>query len=592
MVELINALPRVRNRSHMPSLGIRCDALSDYEVWTAWTGKPADSVHAFGFAYTSSGSPWQAKIGTWDNCLNVVRGLCDDWAGYKLDWCIPLCTDSQNLASTTAGTNDAQINAMLDAMLAHNPKGKIYLRYGHEAGYPTAWPWSAVTASGATDFINAFRHVSDLVKAKSSRFVRQWCVSPYCFDFNNAEVDPMTFYPGDDYVDMIDVDLYVVGSDAGNARTFERMSRNLPYIGSPGLQYGVKYLADQARARGKRMGFSEVGFGSENPAMMADFIEFCADPANNVEHVGYWNKNAGTQVGGVFPFPCRLTPDGNNPYDLMRAVFLKDWLGIGAGHSEQPETSAWLARTNNVQTASRRTAYDKLVADLRKNGCLDVMDGLIVLSAADEEIARIGPITPGSFNQTVQIATGRLTKNGTLDFLADRGYAGDGSTGYLNTNFNLSTIGGQFSQNSAHLGVWSLDAIDNNGSQAALAGTATSNIQRNTSSRWVGRPNTSSTVTLTGAGQDAGHVLWNRTAADAWASYFNGAAAQSGTTASAAPASANLQIGGIVGTGYSRNRIAVVHWGGQLTVTTHLNQPNLIYQAVRTYLIAIGAVAP
>jgi len=589
------ALSRANGPLASAKLCVRCDARSDYDAWTAWAGRTPDFVHAFGNAGGSGGS-FANPVGTWDACLGQVRTLCQTWAGIPLAWALPLCTTTQPLTDTTAGTYNGVINAMADAILAHNPVGPIPVRIGWEAYTPGAWPWAATTASGSTDFLNAFRVMAALLKARSPRLKVILCVSAYNFDSTGAEFDPTTAYPGDAFVDVIGVDAYLIGADVSKAVTFARASQGKDLVGAAGFRFGLKYMAEFARAHNKMMSIDEWGIGADRPDYIRDMAQFIADPANRVWYHGYWNKNAGAAAPGPYPFPCRLTPDGGNAYDLSRAAFLDNLNGTGRTYAEQPETPAYFARATTAPTDARRTAVDTLVATLRRFGLLSTvdgtpaLDGLYLFAAADSEIARLGLNLPGGFTTTVPTATGKATISGNVGFTADRGFAGDGSAAYLNLNVNPVTVTptGKFTQNSGHMGAWFLTA-STPAAQQFEVGNANSAIGMNNAGAFVGRPNQSSTVTLVNSGSGPGHVLWNRTGSAAWASFFNGAAARSGTDASAALTSANLNACGVNGVSFGSQRIALVHWGRALTTTGNQNEPGQIYSALLAYLQAVGA---
>ncbi|MBK3406291.1 hypothetical protein H0176_23525 [Methylorubrum populi] len=577
-------------------LCVRCDARADYDAWTAWTGRAPDLVHAFGNAGGSGGS-FANPVAPWDNCLALVRTLCSTWAGVPLAWALPLCTNSQPLTDTTAGTYNGVINAMADAILAHNPAGPIFVRIGWEAFTPAAWPWAATTAAGPTDYVAAFRAMAAVLKARSPRFKIVWCVSSYNFDAGNIEFDPTTAYPGDAFVDVVGVDAYLIGADVSKAVTFARASQGKDLVGAAGFRFGLKYMADFARAHSKMMSIDEWGIGADRPDYIRDMAQFIADPANRVAYHGYWNKNAGAAAPGPYPFPCRLTPDGGNNYPLSQAAFLDAMNGTGRAYVEQPETPAFFARATSAPTATRRASVDTLVSTLRRFGLLSTvdgtpaLDGLFLFAAADSEIARLGLNLPGGFTTTVPTATGKATISGSVGFLADRGFQGDGAAAFLNLNINPTNTlpAGRFAQDSGHMGTWFLTA-NTPAAQQFECGNANSAIGMNNAGAFVGRPNQASTITLVNSGSGPGHVLWNRTGAAAWASFFNGAAARSGADASAALTNANFNACGVNGVSFGSQRLALMHWGRALLTTGNQNEPAQIYAALLAYLQAVGAV--
>lgn len=573
-----------------PRITVRCDTMADYTAWANWFGRPPDAVHAFAFSLLSgnpNGTPWSLKLRPWADQAAGALAESNKFPGIPLDWCVPLCTDTQPLEDTAAGTYDKEINAMLDVCLAHVATGKVRIRFGHEAGFPNGGPWAACRVAGdEARFIAAFDHMATLVRAKSDRFIIDWCNSQNSYRLDGTIIDPRTFAPADSSYDAISVDLYAIGGYNGQAYTLDRFSGRTPYFNSNAV-IGLGALRDHAVARGKRVRLSEWGVGAENPAHIRDVWDFIQDPKNNCDEVGYWNKNAPSGAG-PYDFPCRLTPDSGNNYPLTSQVFLDLFGPRGStSYAEQSITSSWLSRVITPPTTERRAAYDALIFALARCGSLARMDELFVLAAHSAEQAAISPILGGSWNTTSPTATGRLVLTGTATFVADRGYTGDGSTGILTCGINLSTgTNRKMSQNDVHLGAFTLTK-PNTGVQSALVGIGNFWLGKNASDRWAGCVASGSQSVLdASAGTGPGHMMWNRTGPATWASYFNGAQAATGTTTSAAIGSDNLRICGVASVGYSQAQIAIVHVGASLTDA----QIAATYAAFAAYLSAIGAV--
>jgi hypothetical protein len=130
-------------------------------------------------------------------------------------------------------------------------------------------------------------------------------------------------------------------------------------------------------------------------------------------------------------------------------------------------------------------------------------------------------------------------------FTAWRGYAGNGSTSYVNTNFNTST-GTLFTQNSAHWGVWqrtakTVGAVGNHGNVNTDAGT--NGVYVDFSSPG-GRINDAGGAVSPAIVGGVGHLLLNRTAAAVSYAYYNGAKGVLNSTASQTPQNLTLWIGG------------------------------------------------
>jgi hypothetical protein len=127
--------------------------------------------------------------------------------------------------------------------------------------------------------------------------------------------------------------------------------------------------------------------------------------------------------------------------------------GAGGGCSQ---ATAFLARATGAN-AAHQTNYTNLICGLVTDGTFAKLDVLYVFVTNSTTNAVLNLIQ-NSFNGTV---------TGTLTFTADTGWTGDGSTGFINSGFNASTAGGNYSQNAASLGVCDL-----------TSGTTQSNVNR------------------------------------------------------------------------------------------------------------------
>jgi hypothetical protein len=91
-------------------------------------------------------------------------------------------------------------------------------------------------------------------------------------------------------------------------------------------------------------------------------------------------------------------------------------------------TQQFLQRASGMP-GQRKHLYDQLIRGLWQDGTWGLLDCLYILAAPDAATARLNLV---STNYS-------LIANGTTTFTPDQGFAGDGSTGYLDTQFNPST---------------------------------------------------------------------------------------------------------------------------------------------------------
>src|SRR5690348_14967319 len=114
------------------------------------------------------------------------------------------------------------------------------------------------------------------------------------------------------------------------------------------------------------------------------------------------------------------------------------------------EAMALFAAFTTRPTSQRKQLYDKIIRQLKVSGIWGALDCFYIFAAADSQAALINIKNPGTFNATAQ--------NGPT-FAADRGYTGNGSNSYVDSNFNASTAGGNYVRDSAHMAVWSLTTV-------------------------------------------------------------------------------------------------------------------------------------
>jgi hypothetical protein len=106
------------------------------------------------------------------------------------------------------------------------------------------------------------------------------------------------------------------------------------------------------------------------------------------------------------------------------------------------EAAAFLARTSGLD-ATHTNAYIALIDDLVDDGIFAKLDFLQVYATQDQTTANLNLVSTSY----------TATTSGSPTWAADVGYT-TASDKYVNTGFNLST-GTQFTQDSAHISVWS-----------------------------------------------------------------------------------------------------------------------------------------
>jgi hypothetical protein len=133
------------------------------------------------------------------------------------------------------------------------------------------------------------------------------------------------------------------------------------------------------------------------------------------------------------------------------------------------EVGAWCvavggANTNATETGILSTMVAGIKADLSITALNQKFDRLSIYATGARPAAKVDLASRVT-----------LTENGAITWTTLKGYTGNGSTMYLDTGLNTS-LGGNFTQNSAHFSAW-VQALGNNLAFAAYAGVRTGATQ-------------------------------------------------------------------------------------------------------------------
>lgn len=267
----------------------------------------------------------------------------------------------------------------------------------------------------------------------------------------------------------------------------------------------------------------------------------------------------------------------------MLGLGLEIGLGLTAGQGGggavySAEATAYFTAMSSQPDATRKGLIDTLIAGLKTDGVWSKLDLFYLLASHDAQSAGLNAKTP---------AANVITVTATCPFTTDRGYTSNGTTGYLDTNFNPATAGGNWTQNSASLFSW-VNASSatagpnctwgNNGLTLAVLPHLTGSILRG----YANSGAASFGTTASGAGSRC----VSRTGAALVDAQLNGATSgTTQTTASAAPTSANAWLLRYNTTYNARDRIACAALGGGLSGA----EMTALHNRVSTYLTAIGA---
>lgn len=249
------------------------------------------------------------------------------------------------------------------------------------------------------------------------------------------------------------------------------------------------------------------------------------------------------------------------------------------------EAVALFARMTTPPTSTRAGLINTCIASLISGGVWAKLDALWVQAAADSQAAKLNWISSSFTLSAVNSPT----------FTTDRGYAGNGSTSYLNTNFIPSSDGVNFTQDNASMFCWlnaGTDTADGSASiMGAFDGTQGSYLYpRNGTDALQARFNDGTTSAFGGLTVSTryGLTLVQRTSSTSKIAYRNTIAATAVTVTSIGRPTRSVFLSGrnSSGTpaGLQNNRFAAAGLGASLSGA----EQTALFNALNTYLTAIG----
>lgn len=245
-----------------------------------------------------------------------------------------------------------------------------------------------------------------------------------------------------------------------------------------------------------------------------------------------------------------------------------------AGASYCAESVAFFNRLATSPPTARAQQYDILFRSLVNAGVWPLLDALWVLAAADEATARLNLVS----------LSHSLTAVNSPTFEADRGYTSDGATSYL-TGPNLTTFGGQYVLNDAHMGVFVRGNLANDANPEMGVSTASVRV-KSTSAQPNHRANDATSAAGTAVATAQGHSMWSRSSSTAYAGYKDGVLNASPSATTTSIQNAVLKICGAQNSAFSPRQVSAAHVGKSMTAT----QAAAMSNALTTYMQSVGAV--
>jgi hypothetical protein len=277
-----------------------------------------------------------------------------------------------------------------------------------------------------------------------------------------------------------------------------------------------------------------------------------------------------------------ISPDSNTSFSVSNQAPA----GGGGGGTYDSATSVWanaVVADGGTVSATEEGYVDTLIKGLKADGIWSNLDRLWLLASENTHEAKI------------DIVNLQSNTNHGATFTANRGYAGDGASTYVDSNYVPATAGGNLTLNSASFGIY--DQTNNQSANGAFGGEDTSAANRLI---LLTRANVFLTYYVnSGAGDGTqnnvstykGMWVMTRTGASATAIYQNGSLNNSGTAASAALTSSSLYIVGAADYNSgsldiaNADQISAAFVGGSLTAT----QASQISGLINAYMTSVGS---
>lgn len=239
------------------------------------------------------------------------------------------------------------------------------------------------------------------------------------------------------------------------------------------------------------------------------------------------------------------------------------------------EAETLVAAMTMPPNGARRALIDTFVGALKTAGVWSKIDVMWVLAAHDEQAGRLNWKSPGSFT---------LTAVNAVTFTVDRGFAGNGSSSYLDTGWARLINGTGFTQDAAHISVY--QRTSPNGNEAVSENTGGFRLAVNAGAGNLSRAKLNSSVELQAPAGGAlpTHVIARRNDST------NASLVRDGVEVLAPTAAASSSFGGgtvrigVRGTGtFVSSQVAMLTLGAYLTDPDCLS----LYDASNDYLVVL-----
>jgi hypothetical protein len=260
--------------------GAGCQGVQHIDEFEKWLGRPVDRAEDF-----------LAKE-SWDGMVSGGRWLVRCWSTARpkiaMTLSVPMLPQDRkaSLAQVVAGGADTYFR-MVGEALVRGGYADAVLRIGWE--FNGSWyPWSV--KYDQTNWVPAYRHIVAVFRGvPGSKFKFDW--NP---NLGQGVMPPDQFYPGDDVVDFIGLDVYNQAWGPGGITVESPQRRWEMYLKQP---FGLDWLRTFAAQHKKTISIPEWGTGTRPDGHGGGddpyFIEQMAAwmKANNVGYQIYFDYN-------------------------------------------------------------------------------------------------------------------------------------------------------------------------------------------------------------------------------------------------------------------------------------------------------------
>lgn len=248
---------------------------------------------------------------------------------------------------------------------------------------------------------------------------------------------------------------------------------------------------------------------------------------------------------------------------------------IGHRRAYDPAARALFASFSSEPNAARKTLISDTIISLRYADLWRKIEYLQIYAAHD---------TNGALKNWKNPGTGDATLVNAPTFAADRGYTTDGSTNYVETNFNFSTAT-LYTQNSAHWGFWSRTSGQQTNATGWYDGTDGTTINPRAATDQSSHRVNQATATIVANTDGSGLFIVDRSSTSAHVLTRNGVSIASGTASSTARNNATPSLGRLTAIAFCAREWSMSFGGLHLTGPEHV----LLYNILNRYMVAVGA---